>query len=83
MDCRQVTEVMFLFADNEMEEDLLVVFRAHLDGCPPCARQMDYTRQLLALVRERCCRQQAPRHLRERILMSLPHRGRKPQLEKQ
>jgi mycothiol system anti-sigma-R factor len=67
MDCKEVRETIFLFTDGEMGEDLVVSFRAHMALCPDCARQIDYTRKLLLLVRERCCRQSAPERLRHRI----------------
>lgn len=74
MDCREVSVVLFLFFDNEMEEALLAPFRDHMAGCPACARHMDYTRKLLLVVRERCVRCTAPEGLRVRILTSMPHR---------
>jgi mycothiol system anti-sigma-R factor len=74
MDCREVSESLFLFVDNEMEADLLISFRDHVAGCPGCAKRMDYTRKFLWLVRERCGRCTASHDLRLRILTSLPHR---------
>lgn len=74
MDCREVSVVLFLFFDNEMEEALLAPFRDHMAGCPDCARHMDYTRKLLLVVRERCVRCSAPEGLRVRILTNMPHR---------
>lgn len=74
MNCRKVREIMFLYTDNEMGEELLVSFREHLDLCPPCARRIDRAVQLITIVRERCTRTAAPPHLRHRILTSLPHR---------
>jgi len=74
MDCRRFSEVVFLYTDNEMEEELLVEFRQHRDLCPGCARRIDYTRRLLTLLRERCRRASAPESLRRRILINLPHR---------
>jgi mycothiol system anti-sigma-R factor len=74
MDCRQAKEVMFLFFDGEMEAPLLAPFRDHVDGCSGCAHHLDYTKKLLLLVRERCSRCNAPARLRERILVSFPHR---------
>jgi len=53
MDCKEVGSVLFLFFDNEMEDDLLTPFRDHVARCGECARQMDYTRKLLLVVRER------------------------------
>jgi mycothiol system anti-sigma-R factor len=75
MDCKRVREVIFLFFDNEMDEDLLPHFQDHVARCGPCAHQIDYTRKLLFVVRQRCIRCTAPDRLRHRILVSFPHRG--------
>jgi mycothiol system anti-sigma-R factor len=74
MDCKEVNESLFLFVDNEMEADLLTLFRDHVARCSGCAEKMVYTRKLLWLVRERCGRCTASQDLRVRILTSLPHR---------
>lgn len=74
MNCERVNEVLYLFFDDEMEAELVAPFRDHTDGCPDCARRVDYTRKILLLVRECCHRKPAPRHLRVRILSALPHR---------
>ena len=74
MDCKEVSTVLFLFFDNEMEDALLTPFRDHVARCGTCARQMDYTRKLLLVVRERCIRCTAPETLRHRILTNFPHR---------
>ncbi len=74
MNCRKVREVLFLYTDNEMEEELLISFKEHMEHCPPCAQQITRTQRLLLLVRKRCHRVQAPASLRERILTSFPHR---------
>ncbi len=74
MDCIRVREVIFLYTDNELEEELSVAFREHLVGCPHCARQIDYTIKVLALVRKSCAGTSAPESLRQKILTSLPHR---------
>jgi mycothiol system anti-sigma-R factor len=74
MNCRRVREAVFLYVDNEMEAELVVSFRDHLDLCPGCTRQIEYTLRLLSLVREHCRRATAPEQLRQRILVSFPHR---------
>jgi mycothiol system anti-sigma-R factor len=74
MDCKEVSLVLFLFFDNEMEEALLTPFRDHVAGCGDCARRMDYTRKLLLVVREKCLRCTAPDGLKIRILTHMPHR---------
>ncbi len=79
MDCKRIKEeLVFLFADNEMGQELLISFRRHVSVCPHCARQAEYTRALLAVVRQRAVRRPVPRGLRTKILAGLPHRrGRK------
>lgn len=71
MDCRRVKEVIFLYTDNEMEEEVRVVFTRHLSVCPECAARIRRAYRLLGLVRRRCARASAPAGLRERILMRL------------
>jgi len=74
MDCKRVNQMIFLFFDDEMEEGDRPTFEEHLDRCPRCAQQLDYTRKLLLLFRRRCVRCEAPPRLHRRILISLPHR---------
>jgi mycothiol system anti-sigma-R factor len=76
MDCKEVAEALFLFVDNEMEEERRTPFRDHVDRCPGCSKKMKYTLKLVLLVRERCIRCNAPEALRHRILTSMPHRQR-------
>jgi mycothiol system anti-sigma-R factor len=78
MDCKEVSTVVFLFFDNEMDEDALTPFRDHVGRCGHCAKQVDYTRRLLLIVRERTIRCTAPDSLRLRILTHLPHRRSAP-----
>lgn len=78
MDCKRVSEVVFLVVDNEIEQELLTELREHLALCPPCAQQLSYTRKLIAVVRARCQRAVAPARLRVRILTSFPHRAIAP-----
>jgi mycothiol system anti-sigma-R factor len=74
MNCREVRATLFLFVDNEMEEERRTPFRDHVAGCPGCAKQYHYTERLLLIVRERCGRCTAPAELRTRILTSFAHR---------
>lgn len=74
MDCKRVSETIFLFFDNEMEAGERDPFQQHIDHCPECAQQAKYTRKLLLVVRQRCVRCTAPAALHRRILISLPHR---------
>jgi len=71
MDCRHARQVIFLYVDNEMEEDLHVAFERHITVCPHCAQRIEYTQRWLTLVKRRCLRVRAPERLRQRILSSL------------
>ena len=73
MNCSRVREVIFLYADNELGEELLVSVQEHVVLCPQCARRIEYTRRLLTVVRKSCTRTRAPERLRKRILTSLRH----------
>jgi mycothiol system anti-sigma-R factor len=78
MDCKEVSAVLFLFFDNEMDEEMLTPFRDHVGKCGDCSKRVDYTRKLLLIVRERTVRCSAPDSLRHRILTNLPHRRTVP-----
>ena len=73
--CKKIhEELVFLYADNEMGQEMLLTFQRHLADCPECAQEARYTQRLLMIVRERSGRCCAPRRLRERILATMPHR---------
>ncbi len=74
MNCHKIREVVFLYTDNELERSLRIEVREHLVICPQCARQIEYTRRILDLLRRSCLRAEAPLRLREKILASMPHR---------
>jgi len=74
MDCKRVSQVIFLYVDNEMGEELHVAFEEHMSDCPHCAQRIEYTQRWLTLVKSRCLRVRAPESLRRRILTSLRHR---------
>ena len=65
----------FRATDNELEVELLAPFREHLSFCPDCAHQYTYVGRLVATIRQRCSRYDAPSQLRLRIIASFPHRG--------
>ena len=74
MDCKEVSEVLFLFFDNEMADEILTPFNDHVGRCGDCLKRVDYTRRLLLIVRQRTIRCTASDALRHRILTSMPHR---------
>ena len=75
MDCKGARQVIFLYVDNEMGEQLHLAFEEHAAVCPHCARHIEHTRRWLTLVKVRCRRKRAPEHLRRKILASLEDPG--------
>lgn len=73
MDCNGAKQVIFLYIDNEMGEEMLVSFERHMSVCPHCAQHIEHTRRWLTLVKRRCSRVPAPEGLRRKILTSLRH----------
>jgi len=71
MECRRVRQVVFLYTDNEMGQELLVAFREHLELCPHCLQEVQAAQRLLTLLRARCARRAAPEGLRLRIVRRL------------
>jgi mycothiol system anti-sigma-R factor len=71
MDCSRFEEIVFLYSDNQLEQELVVLYRRHIELCPHCARKAVYTERLLTILRRRCNRATAPAELRERILAGL------------
>lgn len=71
MDCSKFEEIVFLYSDNELEQELVVLYRRHLDLCPECARRALYTQRLLTILRRRCARAPTPPGLRRRIFANL------------
>lgn len=74
MHCREVREVVFLYTDNEMGEELSISFHRHIELCPRCAARKRRAEALVRLVRQRCLRATAPERLRVRLLNASPHR---------
>ena len=73
MNCSKVREIVFLYTDNELGEELLVSVQEHVVLCPQCARRIEYTQRLLKVVRKGCTRTTAPQRLRKRLLTTLRH----------
>lgn len=74
MDCHRVREAIYQATTYDLDAELIAPFREHLSRCPDCAHHFVYVGKLVAIVRERCCRQAAPSHLKIRIISSFPHR---------
>jgi len=67
IDCDDVLRDVYLYLDDETDEELRNRIRRHLDGCAPCLRQFGLEQDVRSLVARCCGNDQAPVHLRERI----------------
>ncbi len=75
MDCKKIKEeLVFLFIDKEMGQDLVISYKSHVSRCPDCARQERTDAFFVSLLRKRNLRCKVPSKLRGKILSGLPHR---------
>lgn len=70
-DCAQVLADVFLYLDDEADEQVRDRIRAHLDACSPCLRKYGVEREVKALVARCCGNERAPESLRASIHMHL------------
>jgi anti-sigma factor (TIGR02949 family) len=69
-DCSEVLEKVYLYLDQEDGTEDHDQIRIHLDECSPCLRQYGLEQAVKALV-ARCCAEQAPVDLRERVMLRI------------
>jgi mycothiol system anti-sigma-R factor len=66
--CAEVIERVYVYLDNECDDELRQRIRVHLDECSPCLRQFGIESDVKALVARCCGSEHAPDGLRERVL---------------
>jgi mycothiol system anti-sigma-R factor len=69
-DCDEILARLVFFVDHELQTADTVEIQRHLDECAPCLADYDLERTVKALV-ARSCGDQAPQHLRERVLVRI------------
>lgn len=69
--CRQVLEEVYLYLDGEVSGPERAAIKQHLDECGPCLQRYGIEQEVKALVARCHAREQAPGHLRERVLTTL------------
>lgn len=67
IDCGDVLKDLYLYLDDESDDDLRNRIRQHLDGCAPCLKQYGLEQDVRSLVARCCGNDQAPSGLRQRI----------------
>jgi anti-sigma factor (TIGR02949 family) len=73
-DCHAAVRDLQTFLDGECAESLERVITAHLRECAPCVHRADFERELRVVLATRC-RDAAPAHLVERVIVTLTQRG--------
>jgi mycothiol system anti-sigma-R factor len=67
-DCEHVLEKVYQFIDHELDTASSDAIRQHLVACEPCLERFDVEQAVKSLVHKRCGGDQAPNHLREKVL---------------
>jgi mycothiol system anti-sigma-R factor len=65
-DCEEALRTLYYFLDGELTPARRQAIQRHLNECSPCLEAFDFEAEL-KLVVARCCRDQVPEGLRQRI----------------
>ncbi len=71
LDCEHVLERVYEFLDHECDSASGDAIRHHLAMCEPCLDRFDVEQAMKSLINRRCGGDQAPSHLRARIVSTL------------
>jgi mycothiol system anti-sigma-R factor len=76
-DCEQALRTLYYFLDGELTAARRVAIQHHLDECSPCLEAFDFEAELKIVV-ARCCRDQVPEGLRQRVAEVLAQASESP-----
>ncbi|HEY3810543.1 MAG TPA: mycothiol system anti-sigma-R factor [Acidimicrobiales bacterium] len=65
-DCDEALRTLYYFLDGELTEERRRAIQHHLDECSPCLEAFDFEAELKMAI-ARCCRDQVPDGLRQRV----------------
>ena len=65
-ECEEALRTLYNFLDGELTSARRQAIQHHLDECSPCLEAFDFEAEL-KLVVARCCRDQVPDGLRQRV----------------
>lgn len=71
IDCSDVLRDVYLYLDDETDDDLRNRIRQHLDACTPCLAQFGLEQDVRSLIARTCGGDRAPEHLQERIKLRI------------
>ena len=54
MNCREFTDFLMAYIDDELDADARRAFEAHIIDCPPCVHYLDSYRDAVALGKAVC-----------------------------
>lgn len=67
LDCDEVLADVYLYLDDESDDEARSRIRAHLDDCAPCLRRFGLEQDVKSLVARSCGGDVAPSSLKQRI----------------
>lgn len=73
MDCSDVLADVYLYLDDETDDEARQRIRLHLDDCAPCLRQYGLEQDVKSLVARCCGGDIAPGELKDRVRLRLHH----------
>ncbi|TAL08011.1 MAG: zf-HC2 domain-containing protein [Chloroflexota bacterium] len=67
IDCREAVRRMWAYLDHELATQPVTEFEAHLETCQRCCGELEFSRQLRAMVADDERSPAMPSHVRSRI----------------
>ena len=67
IDCDDVLKDLYLYLDEETDDETKGRIRQHLEACAPCLRQYGLEQDVRSLIARCCGGDMAPAHLHERV----------------
>lgn len=71
VDCQKAIERLDDYVDRALNEDDIRAIETHLSACPPCAKEFDFERSVIAQIKRRVADVNAPADLKSRVLARL------------
>ncbi|MGW1681027.1 mycothiol system anti-sigma-R factor [Saccharopolyspora sp. NPDC002376] len=69
--CEDVLAEVWLFLDNECDQQRRAAVQEHLDGCGSCLEHFGIEEHIKALLHRKCSGEHAPTELKERLRSSI------------
>ena len=66
-DCDETLRELETFLDEELSDDVKLLIRSHLEGCPDCLQAFDFHAELKLVIAKKCRQDEMPPGLLSRI----------------